>query len=84
MATISGQIVTRAGSYREQIWGAWFFMVLSTGLMIILDDHSNQLGDPIRFSVPCIVLNDFTSLGPNKSYSCCLAHLEPAHFSRRA
>jgi len=41
VATISGQIVTRIGSYREQIWGAWFFMTLSSGLMIMLDDHSN-------------------------------------------
>ena len=43
MATVSGQIVTRTGKYREQIWGGWFFMTLSTGLMIMLDDRSNQL-----------------------------------------
>lgn len=40
--TISGLIVTKTGKYREQIWGEWFFMVLSTGLMIILDDNSRQ------------------------------------------
>lgn len=42
VATISGQFVTRFGRYREQIWGAWFFMTLSTGLMIMLDDRANQ------------------------------------------
>jgi hypothetical protein len=41
VGTISGQIVTKTGRYREQIWGAWAFMVLSFGLMIILDDHSS-------------------------------------------
>lgn len=42
MATISGQVVTKTGKYREQIWGAWFFMTLSAGLMILLDDRSSQ------------------------------------------
>ena len=42
VATISGHIISRTGRYREQICGAWFFMTLSTGLMIMLDDHSNQ------------------------------------------
>jgi len=42
VATISGQIVSRTGRYREQVWAAWFFMTLSTGLMIMLDDRSGQ------------------------------------------
>jgi len=42
VATISGQVITRTGRYREQIWGAWFFMALSTGLLIMLDDRANQ------------------------------------------
>ena len=41
VATISGQVVTRTGRYREQIWVAWAFMTLSFGLMIILDDRSS-------------------------------------------
>jgi len=42
VATISGVIVTKTGRYREQIWAAWFFMVLSTGLIILLDDRSGM------------------------------------------
>jgi hypothetical protein len=67
VATISGQIVTRTGKYREQIWGAWFFMALSTGLLILLDDRSNQaekviflllgaLGTGPLFQTPLIAL----------------------------
>jgi len=48
VATISGQVITRTGRYREQLWGAWFFMTLSTGLMIMLDDRSN-LAEQIIF-----------------------------------
>jgi len=42
VATISGQIVTKTGRYREQIWVAWFVQVLSSGLMVLLDDHSSM------------------------------------------
>ncbi|KAF9651438.1 MFS general substrate transporter [Thelephora ganbajun] len=42
VATIAGLIVTKTGRYREQIWLAWCFMVLSSGLTILLDDRSNQ------------------------------------------
>lgn len=67
VATISGQIVTRTSKYREQIWGAWFFMTLSTGLLIMLDDRSNQaekviylllgaLGTGPLFQTPLIAL----------------------------
>lgn len=67
VATISGQIVTRTGKYREQIWGAWFFMALSAGLLIMLDDRSNQaekviflllgaLGTGPLFQTPLIAL----------------------------
>ena len=41
VGTTSGVIVTKTGRYREQIWAGWFFMVLSSGLMILLDDRSS-------------------------------------------
>lgn len=81
VATISGQIVTRTGRYREQIWGAWFFMTLSTGLMIALDDRSNLYADPFPSSITCI-LSVSIPPGLSRSSSCSLAPLEPAPCSR--
>jgi len=83
VATISGVIVTKTGRYREQIWTAWFFMVLSSGLMILLDDRSSGYDDSFRFDFAC-VLNGFPSLVLNRLYSCCLVHLGLVLFSRRA
>lgn len=38
MATFSGSVVTRTGSYRPTIWFGWTVMTLGWGLMIMLDN----------------------------------------------
>ena len=83
MATISGQVITRTGRYREQIWMAWFFMTLSTGLLIMLDDHANQWDNSSLFRIMHI-LSVFVPLGPRMFYSCFLVLLELVLCFRRA
>ncbi|THH13934.1 hypothetical protein EW146_g6336 [Bondarzewia mesenterica] len=40
-SALSGQLVTRTGSYRPIMWFAWAVMVLGWGLMTTLDDTSS-------------------------------------------
>ncbi|KAI6028637.1 major facilitator superfamily domain-containing protein [Pisolithus orientalis] len=42
LSIISGIIVTRTGSYRPVMWGAWAVMTIGWGLMIMLDSTSNN------------------------------------------
>ncbi|KIJ69250.1 hypothetical protein HYDPIDRAFT_80094 [Hydnomerulius pinastri MD-312] len=42
LSAISGLVVTRTGSYRPIMWGAWAVMTLGWGLMIQLDSTSNS------------------------------------------
>ncbi|KAI6150532.1 major facilitator superfamily domain-containing protein [Pisolithus tinctorius] len=39
---LSGILVTRTGSYRPLMWGAWAVMTIGWGLMIMLDSTSNN------------------------------------------
>ncbi|KAN0140985.1 Major facilitator superfamily domain containing protein [Lactarius tabidus] len=41
VSAVAGYTVTRTGTYRGIIWGAWALMILGWGLMTTLDDHSN-------------------------------------------
>ncbi|RDX56815.1 MFS amino acid permease [Lentinus brumalis] len=42
MSIVSGQIISRTGSWRPVMWVAWAIMTLGYGLMITLDDTSNN------------------------------------------
>ncbi|KAI0374864.1 MFS amino acid permease [Pilatotrama ljubarskyi] len=41
-SVISGQIISRTGRWRPVMWIAWAIMTLGWGLMIMLDDNSNE------------------------------------------
>ncbi|KAI6132104.1 MFS general substrate transporter [Pisolithus croceorrhizus] len=42
LSILSGIVVTRTGSYRPVMWGAWAVMTVGWGLMIMLDSTSNN------------------------------------------
>ncbi|RDX43364.1 MFS amino acid permease [Lentinus brumalis] len=42
MSIVVGQIISRTGSWRPVMWVAWAIMTLGYGLMITLDDTSNN------------------------------------------
>lgn len=42
VSALSGVIVTRTGSYRPTVWGAWIVMTIGWGLMIMLDSTSSM------------------------------------------
>ncbi|KAI6118806.1 MFS general substrate transporter [Pisolithus croceorrhizus] len=42
LSILSGIVVTRTGTYRPVMWGAWAVMTLGWGLMIMLDSTSNN------------------------------------------
>ncbi|KAI0362028.1 MFS amino acid permease [Trametes cingulata] len=66
-SAISGQVIFRTGSWRPVMWFAWAVMTLGWGLLIMLDDTSNEaekalyplvtaLGLGCLFSTPLIGL----------------------------
>ncbi|KAI6045676.1 MFS general substrate transporter [Pisolithus marmoratus] len=42
LSILSGLVVSRTGSYRPVMWGAWAVMTVGWGLMIMLDSTSNK------------------------------------------
>ena len=42
LSALSGVLVTRTGSYRPIIWGAWVVMTIGWGLMTTLDNTSSM------------------------------------------
>ncbi|KLO19180.1 MFS general substrate transporter [Schizopora paradoxa] len=73
VALISGQILSRLGNVRAIMWFAWVVITLGFGLMISLDDHSNNakkelyplvsaIGIGCLFAVPLIGLQSVMPL----------------------